>query len=74
MREDPRIFSTHTVRHLLVKDTHFLFLGPPGLPFFSGVCESGNCDEHANMPVAHGVRRGAHERRSEHILLAKKTS
>jgi hypothetical protein len=30
MREDPRIFFAQTLRHLLVKDVHFLFLGPPG--------------------------------------------
>ena len=29
MREDPRIFFAHTLRHLIVEDVHFLFLGPP---------------------------------------------
>jgi hypothetical protein len=29
MREDPRIFFAHTLRHLLVEDVHFLFRGPP---------------------------------------------
>jgi hypothetical protein len=28
MREDPRIFYAHTLRHLLVEDVRFLFLGP----------------------------------------------
>jgi hypothetical protein len=34
MREDPRICFAHTLRHLLVEDVHFLFLGPPGWTFF----------------------------------------
>jgi hypothetical protein len=29
MREDPKIFFAHTLRHLHVEDVHFLFLGPP---------------------------------------------
>jgi hypothetical protein len=29
MREDPRIFFAHTLRHVLVEDVNFLFLGPP---------------------------------------------
>jgi hypothetical protein len=29
MREDPRIFFAHTLRHVLVEDVHFLILGPP---------------------------------------------
>ena len=34
MREDARIFFAHTLRHLLVEDVHFLFLGPPESIFF----------------------------------------
>jgi hypothetical protein len=29
VREDPRIFFAHTLRHLLVEDVNLLFLGPP---------------------------------------------
>jgi hypothetical protein len=29
MREDPRIFFAHKMRHLLVEDVHFVFLGSP---------------------------------------------
>jgi hypothetical protein len=34
MREDPRMFFAHTLRHLVVEDEHFLFLGPPEWIFF----------------------------------------
>ena len=45
-----------------------------GLKFFLGVRESGLCDEHAAMQVAHGDAMVARERRCQCILHAKKTS
>jgi len=35
MREDPRIFFAHTLRHLLVGDVHFLFLWTAGVIIFT---------------------------------------
>jgi hypothetical protein len=70
MREDPRIFFAHTLRHLLVEDVDFLFLGPAGVNIFSRVRESGLRDEHAAITtrtprVAHGDAMVARETRSE---------
>ena len=62
MREDPRIFFAHTLRHLLVEDVHFLFLG---VNIFSRVRENGLRDEHTAMRVAHGDAMVARETRSE---------
>jgi hypothetical protein len=58
------MFFAHTLRHLLVEDVHFLFLGPPE-NFFSRVRESGLRDEHAAMRVAHGNTMVSRETQSE---------
>jgi hypothetical protein len=73
MREDPRIFFAHTLRHLLMRDVHFL-PWTAGVNIFSGVRESGLSDEYADMRVARGNAMVARERRCEYILRAKKTS
>jgi hypothetical protein len=65
MREDPRIFFAHTLRHLLVEDVHFLFPWTAGVNIFSRVRESGLREEHAVMRVAHGGATVARETRSE---------
>ena len=64
MREDPRIFFAHTLRHLLVEDVHFYSLDRRS-KYFSRVGESGLRDEHAAMRVAHGDAMVARETRSE---------
>jgi hypothetical protein len=55
MREDPRIFFAHTLRHLLVEGVHFYSLDRMSeyysLRFFSRVRESGLRDEHAALRV-----------------------
>ena len=45
-----------------------------GLRIFLGARESGLCDEHAAMRVAHGDAMVARERRCEYILAREKTS
>jgi hypothetical protein len=65
MREDPRIFFAHTLRHLLVEDVHFFIPWTAGVNIFSRVRESGLRDEHAVVRVAHGDAMVARETRSE---------
>ena len=74
MREDPRIFFAHTLRHLLVEDVHFCTPWTAGMNIFSGVRESGLNDEHADMRVAHGVATVACNRQSEYVWVCGKKS
>jgi hypothetical protein len=74
MREDPRIFFAHPLRHVLVEDVHFFIRWTAGVNIFSSVRESGLCDKYTDMRVAHGDAMVARERRCEYILRAKKTT
>ena len=70
MREDPRIFFAHTLRHVLIEDVHFLFPWIAGVNIFSRIRESGLRDEYTDMRVAHGDAMVACERKKK--LRAKK--
>jgi hypothetical protein len=55
MREDPRIFFAHILRHLLVEDLHYLFLGPSEWIFFRSYVKA---DFVASTPLC-GLPMGA---------------
>ena len=74
MREDPRIFFAHTLRHVLVEDVHFYSLDRRSDFFSSRIREGGLRDEYTDMRVAHGDIMVARERRCEYILHAKRTT
>jgi hypothetical protein len=67
------IFRPHTEAFTCRRCALFIPL-TAGVNIFLGERESGLCDEHAAMRVAHGDAMVARERRCEYILCAKKTS